>query len=188
MPGWLSAARVSVDAVDPGQVDAADAVQFMAQVELRRMAARLPAPLGPRAPRLVGGRVRRVGAWGHHLVRHALEMLFERLIALGHPLLVGIGDIARTSVAAQTGGLAARCPRGSWRSCLGVAQTVISEAGADMTRWGDPGAFASWLGLCPLTAFVSINPGIEGCMSRHDDILRIAGHERHILMERRGRQ
>ena len=90
MPGWLSAARVSVDAVNPGQVDAADAVQFMAQVELRRMAARLPAPLGPRAPRLVGGRVRRLGAWGHHLVRHALEMLFERLIALGHPLLVGI--------------------------------------------------------------------------------------------------
>jgi hypothetical protein len=38
-----------IDAVDPGQVDAADAVQFAAQVKLRRMAARFPPPLGTRA-------------------------------------------------------------------------------------------------------------------------------------------
>ncbi len=37
--------HADIDAVDPGQVDAADAVQFMAQIKLWRMAPRLPAPL-----------------------------------------------------------------------------------------------------------------------------------------------
>ena len=32
---------------------------------------------------------------------------------------------------------------------VGVAQTVISEVGVDMTRWKTEAHFASWLGLCP---------------------------------------
>ena len=32
---------------------------------------------------------------------------------------------------------------------VGVAQTVISEVGLDMSRWEDEDHFASWLGLCP---------------------------------------
>jgi hypothetical protein len=32
---------------------------------------------------------------------------------------------------------------------VGVAQTVISEVGLDMTRWKTEAHFASWLGLCP---------------------------------------
>jgi transposase len=32
---------------------------------------------------------------------------------------------------------------------VGVAQTLISEVGLDMTRWKTEANFASWLGLCP---------------------------------------
>src|SRR5262245_17081872 len=32
---------------------------------------------------------------------------------------------------------------------VGVAHTVISEVGLDMSRWKTAGHFASWLGLCP---------------------------------------
>src|SRR5262249_43485461 len=32
---------------------------------------------------------------------------------------------------------------------VGVAQTVISEVGLDISRWEDEDHFASWLGLCP---------------------------------------
>ena len=32
---------------------------------------------------------------------------------------------------------------------VGVAETVISEVGLDMTRWPTEAHFASWLGLCP---------------------------------------
>jgi hypothetical protein len=32
---------------------------------------------------------------------------------------------------------------------VGVAQTLISEVGLDMSRWADEHHFASWLGLCP---------------------------------------
>jgi transposase len=32
---------------------------------------------------------------------------------------------------------------------VGVAETVISEVGLDMTRWHTEAHFASWLGLCP---------------------------------------
>ena len=32
---------------------------------------------------------------------------------------------------------------------VGVAQTLISEVGLDMTRWKTEAHFASWLGLCP---------------------------------------
>jgi len=32
---------------------------------------------------------------------------------------------------------------------VGVAQTLISEVGVDMTRWKTEAHFASWLGLCP---------------------------------------
>jgi len=32
---------------------------------------------------------------------------------------------------------------------VGVAQTMISEVGLDMSRWEDEDHFASWLGLCP---------------------------------------
>src|ERR1700704_2295680 len=46
-----------VDAIDPGQVDAADAVQFTTQIKLRSMAARLPAPLEASASRLSSGRL-----------------------------------------------------------------------------------------------------------------------------------
>ena len=38
--------HADINAVDPGQVDAADAMQFTAQVKLRRVAARFTAPLG----------------------------------------------------------------------------------------------------------------------------------------------
>jgi hypothetical protein len=48
--------RADIDAVDPGEVDAADAVDFTTQVELQGMAARLPAPLGAGAPRVLSGR------------------------------------------------------------------------------------------------------------------------------------
>ena len=44
--------HADIDAVDPGQVDAADAVQFMTQVKLRGMAARFPPSLGTRSQRL----------------------------------------------------------------------------------------------------------------------------------------
>ena len=32
---------------------------------------------------------------------------------------------------------------------VGVAQTVISEVGLEMSRWKDEDHFASWLSLCP---------------------------------------
>jgi len=66
--------HADIDAVDPSQVNAADAVQFTAQVKLWRMAARLPAPLGSRAPRLVRGRLGRLRVRDRvgHLVRDAL--------------------------------------------------------------------------------------------------------------------
>ena len=76
-----------VDAVDAGQVDAADAVQFTAEVELGRVAAGLPSPLGRRCG---GGRGGSPSGRVGHLVGDALQMLFERLVAFGDPLLVGV--------------------------------------------------------------------------------------------------
>lgn len=34
-----------------------------------------------------------------------------------------------------------------------IAQTLLSEVGADMSRWKTEAHFASWLGLCPDNRF-----------------------------------
>ena len=47
--------HADIDAVDPGQVDAADAVQFPAQVKLRAWLPAFRRPFGARAPRLSSG-------------------------------------------------------------------------------------------------------------------------------------
>jgi hypothetical protein len=50
-----------VDAIDPREVDTADAMQFLPQVKPRRMAARLPPPLGTGASLRGWCRGRRLG-------------------------------------------------------------------------------------------------------------------------------
>ena len=81
----------SVHPFDPGEVDAADAMQFTAQVKLRGMAARFASALGTRAQSLARYRRRltlggRIGL----LVRETLQVLFEFVIAFGDPLLVRV--------------------------------------------------------------------------------------------------
>ena len=83
-----------VDAVDPGEIDAADAGEFAAQVELWGMAARLPPALGPGAPsrgRRHGGLVTR-GELVGRLVGEAFQMILERPIAFGDAVLVCVGQ------------------------------------------------------------------------------------------------
>lgn len=65
--------HADIDAVDPGQVDAADAVEFTPQVKLWRMAPRFPTSLAPRAPRLLRGCLGGLRVWGPvgHLVGDA---------------------------------------------------------------------------------------------------------------------
>jgi transposase len=60
---------------------------------------------------------------------------------------------------------------------IGVAQTVISEVGLDMSRWMDEHRFASWLGLCPdnrITGGKVIRKGTRRVINRAATALRIA--------------
>src|SRR5437870_5693025 len=60
---------------------------------------------------------------------------------------------------------------------VGVAQTVISEVGLDMSRWQDEHHFASWLGLCPdnrITGGKVIRRGTRHVINRAATALRIA--------------
>jgi hypothetical protein len=73
----------NIDPIDPREVDTADAMEFTAQIELRGMAARLPAPLGTGAQRIARGRGRVLacGCRVSDLVGEAAQVAFERLIA-----------------------------------------------------------------------------------------------------------
>src|SRR5262245_8015743 len=60
---------------------------------------------------------------------------------------------------------------------VGVAQTVISEVGLDMSRWEDEHHFASWLGLCPdnrITGGRVLRRGTRHVINRAATALRIA--------------
>jgi transposase len=60
---------------------------------------------------------------------------------------------------------------------VGVAQTVISEVGLDMTRWKTEAHFASWLGLCPdnrITGGKVIRKGTRHVINRAATSLRLA--------------
>jgi transposase len=60
---------------------------------------------------------------------------------------------------------------------VGVAQTVISEVGVDMTRWNTEAHFASWLGLCPdnrITGGKVIRTGTRHVVNRAATALRLA--------------
>jgi hypothetical protein len=59
---------------------------------------------------------------------------------------------------------------------VGVAQTVISEVGFDMTRWKTEAHFASWLGLCPdnrITGGKVIRKGTRHVVNRAATALRL---------------
>ena len=59
---------------------------------------------------------------------------------------------------------------------VGVAQTLISEVGLDMSRWPDEHHFASWLGLCPdnrITGGKVIRRGTRHVINRAATALRI---------------
>src|SRR4029077_20581445 len=60
---------------------------------------------------------------------------------------------------------------------VGVAQTLISEVGVDMTRWKREAHFASWLGLCPdnrITGGKVIRKGTRHVVNRAATALRLA--------------
>jgi len=60
---------------------------------------------------------------------------------------------------------------------VGVAQTLVSEVGLDMSRWPDEHHFASWLGLCPdnrITGGKVIRRGTRRVINRAATALRIA--------------
>jgi transposase len=60
---------------------------------------------------------------------------------------------------------------------VGVAQTLISEVGVDMTRWKTEAHFASWLGLCPdnrITGGKVIRKGTRHVINRAATALRLA--------------
>ena len=60
---------------------------------------------------------------------------------------------------------------------VGVAQTVISEVGLEMTRWKTEAHFASWLGLCPdnrITGGKVIRKGTRHVVNRAATALRLA--------------
>jgi transposase len=60
---------------------------------------------------------------------------------------------------------------------VGVAQTVISEVGVDMTRWKTEAHFASWLGLCPdnrITGGKVMRKGTRHVTNRAATSLRLA--------------
>src|SRR5260370_24665778 len=59
---------------------------------------------------------------------------------------------------------------------VGVAQTVISEVGLDMSRWQDEDHFASWLGLCPDNAITGrkvLRRGTRHVINRAATALRL---------------
>ncbi len=60
---------------------------------------------------------------------------------------------------------------------VGVAQTVISEVGVDMTRWKTEAHFASWLGLCTdnrISGGKVIRKGTRHVVNRAATALRLA--------------
>lgn len=60
---------------------------------------------------------------------------------------------------------------------VGVAQTVISEVGVDMTRWKTEAHFASWLGLCPdnrISGNKVLRKGTRHVVNRAATALRLA--------------
>ncbi|MGH9159181.1 MAG: IS110 family transposase [Vicinamibacteraceae bacterium] len=60
---------------------------------------------------------------------------------------------------------------------VGVAQTVISEVGLEMSRWEDEHHFASWLGLCPdnrITGGKVFRRGTRPVINRAATALRLA--------------
>jgi transposase len=60
---------------------------------------------------------------------------------------------------------------------VGVAQTVISEVGLDMSHWENEHHFASWLGLCPdnrITGGKVLRRGTRHVINRAATALRIA--------------
>lgn len=60
---------------------------------------------------------------------------------------------------------------------VGVAQTVISEVGVDMTRWPTEAHFASWLGLCPdnrISGDKVLRKGTRHVVNRATTALRLA--------------
>jgi transposase len=60
---------------------------------------------------------------------------------------------------------------------VGIAQTLISEVGVDMTRWKTEAHFASWLGLCPdnrITGGKVIRKGTRHVVNRAATALRLA--------------
>jgi DNA replication protein DnaC len=73
-----------IDAVDAGQIDAADALQLARQVELRRVTARLPAAFGVRLTMRGGCTV------VLHFVGQVTEMLLQGMVAFGDPLQIAI--------------------------------------------------------------------------------------------------
>ncbi len=59
---------------------------------------------------------------------------------------------------------------------VGVAQTVISEVGLEMSRWEDEHHFASWLGLCPdnrITGGKVLRRGTRHVINRAATALRL---------------
>jgi len=60
---------------------------------------------------------------------------------------------------------------------VGVAQTVVSEVGVDMTRWATEAHFASWLGLCPdnrISGDRVLRTGTRHVVNRAATALRLA--------------
>ena len=60
---------------------------------------------------------------------------------------------------------------------VGVAQTLISEVGLDMTRWKTEAHFASWLGLCPdnrISGDRVLRKGTRHVVNRAATALRLA--------------
>src|ERR1700704_4437209 len=60
---------------------------------------------------------------------------------------------------------------------VGVAQTVISEVGLDMSRWNTEAHFASWLGLCPdnrISGDKVLSKGTRHVVNRAATALRMA--------------
>ena len=60
---------------------------------------------------------------------------------------------------------------------VGVAQTIVSEVGVDMTRWATEAHFASWLGLCPdnrISGDRVLRKGTRHVVNRAATALRLA--------------
>ena len=58
-----------------------------------------------------------------------------------------------------------------------TVQTIISEVGVDMSRWGTEKQFASWLGLCPdkrISGGKILKSGIRQVVNRAATALRLA--------------